>query len=67
MPGALNWLFVPGCEVSDIILGDVLRNPGEGKDPRIEHCAEVTDWAQANRYRVKQKETRIGRRYAAEM
>jgi hypothetical protein len=69
LPGALNWLFVPGCEVwiPDIILNEVLRNPGEGRDQRIGHRAEVAGWAQANRYRIKRLETRIGKRYDAEM
>jgi hypothetical protein len=69
VPGALDWLFVPGCEVwiPDIILDEVLRNPGEGRDQRIEHRAEVAGWVQGNRYRIKRLETRIGKRYDAEM
>ena len=69
VPGALNWLFVPGCEVwiPDIILDEVLRDPGEGKDQRIGHRAEISFWLQSNRYRIRRLETRIGRRYAAEM
>jgi hypothetical protein len=69
VPGALDWLFVPGCEVwiHDIILDEVLRNPGEGKDQRVEHRAEVAGWVRRNRYRIKRLETRIGKRYAAEM
>ena len=33
VPGALDWLFLPGCEIwiPDIILDEVLRNPGEGR------------------------------------
>jgi len=56
IPGALDWLFAPGCQVwmSDIIHDDVL------------HCDEIADWLQTNRYRIKRLETRIGRRYAAE-
>jgi hypothetical protein len=50
----------------DIILDEALRDPGEGKDQRFEHRAEIADWLQTNRYRIKRLETRIGRRYAAE-
>jgi hypothetical protein len=69
IPGALDWLFAPGCQVwvPDIILDEALRDPGEGKDQRIEHRAEIADWLQKNRYRIKRLETRIGIRYAAEM
>ena len=69
IPGALHWLFVPGCEVwiPDIILDEAFRNPEEGKDQRIERRAEVAGWAQRNRYRIKRLETRIGKRYDAEM
>lgn len=67
--GALDWLFTPGCQVwiPDIILDEALRDPGEGKDQRIENRAEIADWMRTNRYRIKRLETRIGVRYAAEM
>ena len=69
VPGALDWLFLPGCEIwiPDIILDEVLRNPGEEKDQRIEHRAEVAGWVQGNRHRIKRLATRIGERYDAEM
>ena len=65
----MDWLFLPGCEIwiPDIILDEVLRNPGEEKDQRIEHRAEVAGWVQGNRHRIKRLATRIGERYDAEM
>lgn len=51
----------------DIILDEALRDPGDGKDQRIEHRAEISEWLKKNRYRIKRLETRIGVRYAAEM
>jgi hypothetical protein len=69
IPGALDWLFVPGCEVwiPDIIRDEVIRDPGEGRDQRIEHRAELADWFQQNSYRIKKLTTRIGTQYGREM
>ncbi len=69
VPGALDWLFVPGCEVwiPDLIRDEVIRYPGDGKDQRIEHRAELADWFQKNGYRIKKLTTRIGAQYALEM
>jgi hypothetical protein len=69
VPHGLDWLFVPGARVwlTDIIVDEVTRDPGEGQDQRIEHRTEIGDWIRRNRLRIKRLETRIGRRYAAEM
>lgn len=69
VPGGLDWLFVPGARVwlTDIIVDEVTRDPGAGRDQRIEHRGEIADWIGRNRWRIKRLETRVGRRYAAEM
>jgi len=68
VPGGLDWLFVPQCEVwiPDIIMDEVLRDPGVEKDARIEHRAEISRWLTRNKYRIKRLETRIGNRYRLE-
>jgi len=68
VPGALDWIFVPKCEVwiPDIILDEILRDPGAGTDARIEHRAEIAGWLRRNKYRIKRLKTRIGERYRAQ-
>jgi len=69
IPEGLDWLFAPGARIwlTDIIMDEVRRNPGEGQDQRIEHRAEIADWIDRNQRRIRRVETRIGRRYAADM
>jgi hypothetical protein len=69
VPGALDWLFVPNCEVwlADIVMDEVLRDPGEERDRRIDHRAEIAEWISHNRHRIKRLRTLIGDRYAEEM
>jgi hypothetical protein len=63
--GALDWLFVPGCEIwlPDIIIDEV----GEGHDQCIRHRAEIAGWIERNRDRIKRLTTRIGAKYRREM
>jgi hypothetical protein len=66
---ALDWLFVPGCEVwlTDMVLEEVLRPPPDGGDLRRAARASIDDWLQRNRFRIKRVETSEGRRYEREM
>jgi hypothetical protein len=68
VPGALDWIFVPKCEVwiPDIVADEILRDPGAGNDSRIEHRAEIAGWLTRNKYRIKRMKTRIGERYRTE-
>jgi hypothetical protein len=68
IPGGLDWLFVPGCEIwiPDIVVDEVLRDPGPAKDGRLTHRAEIAGWYERNKYRIKRLETRAGRLYRAE-
>ncbi len=67
--GGLDWLFVPGSRVwlPDIIMDEATRDPGDGRDRRMEHRTEIGGWIERNRWRIKRLPTRIGKRYAAEM
>jgi hypothetical protein len=69
VPDGLDWLFAPGARVwlTDIIMDEVTREPGERQDQRVEHRAEIADWIDRNRWRIKRVPTRVGRRYAADM
>ncbi|KQQ85650.1 hypothetical protein ASF65_03615 [Aureimonas sp. Leaf324] len=66
---ALDWLYAPGCEVwmTDLVLEEVTRDPGEDRDRRNEIRSTIADWIEANRWRIKRIVTREGRKYAREM
>lgn len=68
IPGGLDWLFVPNCEIwiPDVVVDEVLRDPGATKDSRVAHRAEIVGWYERNKFRIKRLETRIGRQYRAE-
>lgn len=69
VPGALDWLFLPEAEVwlTDLVMEEAGRPPGEGKDQRFRHRAEISAWVERNRFRIKRQPTRAGRRYEREM
>jgi hypothetical protein len=66
---ALDWFFEPGCEVmiTDMVIAEAVRDPGEGQDQRRDDRAYVAQWLKRNRYRIKVLATTEGRRYEREM
>ena len=66
---ALDWFFEPGCEVTitDMVIAEAVRDPGEGQDQRRDDRAYVAQWLKRNRYRIKVLATTEGRRYRREM
>ncbi|WP_245408781.1 hypothetical protein [Rhizobium wuzhouense] len=66
---ALDWFFVPGCDVTitDMVIAEATREPGEGRDQRRASRAYVTRWLNENRSRITVLETAEGRRYQREM
>ncbi|WP_207459480.1 hypothetical protein [Azospirillum sp. SYSU D00513] len=69
MVRGLDWLFAPGAElwITDMVWHEVLRDPGEGKDRRVKHRAEIAEWLDRNRHRIKRIPTEVGQRYEADM
>lgn len=67
--GALDWLFLPGCPVmmTDMVAAEVLREPGEGRDPRRGARTYIRDWMDRNRHRLTILVTAEGTRYEREM
>jgi hypothetical protein len=66
---ALDWLFEPGCDVTitDMVVAEASRDPGEGRDRRRAVRAYIGDWLARNRNRITILETAEGIRYAREM
>lgn len=66
---ALDWLFIPGCEVwlTDMVMEEAVRTPPEGSDLRKASREAIQGWFERNRYRIKRLETAEGRRYEREM
>ncbi|ACK86313.1 hypothetical protein [Methylobacterium brachiatum] len=69
MIDALDWLFVPGCDVwlTDMVMEEVVRPPPAGGDLRRAARGAIKDWMERNRDRITRVETDEGRRYAREM
>jgi hypothetical protein len=73
-PVGLETTGNPGNPVF-VVPGSMLGAPGvslpvlndNGLPLGLQHRAEAAGWAQGNRYRIKRLETRIGKRYDAEM
>ncbi|RST87911.1 hypothetical protein EJC49_03235 [Aquibium carbonis] len=67
--GALDWLFLPGCPVmiTDMVVTEVLREPGEGKDQRRGARDDIRAWMDRNRDRLTILVTPEGVRYEREM
>jgi hypothetical protein len=65
LPGALDWLFKPECDVviTDMVLEEVRRERGEGADAMRAARAEFEAWFKRNRHRIQVAPTRIGRKY----
>ncbi|UIJ70555.1 hypothetical protein [Aurantimonas sp. HBX-1] len=66
---ALDWLFEPGCPVTitDMILAEATRDPGEDRDQRRGTRAYINAWLTKNRARITILETAEGARYDREM
>lgn len=66
---ALDWLFVPGCEVwmTDMVIEEALREPGDDKDQRNEARSYVRSWVHINRHRIKRVTTATGAKYQEDM
>jgi hypothetical protein len=66
---ALDWLFEPGCAVTvtDMVVAEATRDPGEGKDQRRVTRAYVGAWLTKNRARLTILATAEGARYDREM
>ena len=67
--GALDWLFLPGCPVmiTDMVVAEVLRDPGDDKDQRRAARASIRDWLDRNDSRLTILTTEEGSRYQREM
>jgi hypothetical protein len=67
--GALDWLFVPKCELwmTDMVMEEALRDPDSGRDRRLETRAFIGRWITQNRYCIKRLTTAEGERYLREM
>lgn len=66
---SLDWLFVPGCEVSitDLVLEEATREPGEGRDQRRGTRSDISGWIETNRHRLNVLATPEGERYHRDM
>ncbi|MFN3548372.1 MAG: hypothetical protein ACK4U0_12855 [Mesorhizobium sp.] len=66
---ALDWLFLPGCPVmmTDMVVAEVLREPGEGRDRRRRAREYIRGWMDRNAHRVTILVTSEGTRYEREM
>lgn len=69
LPGALDWLFKPECDVviTDMVLEEVRRERGEGGDARRAARAEFEAWFKRNKHRIQVAQTRLGRKYRQAM
>jgi hypothetical protein len=69
LPGALDWLFKPECDVviTDMVLEEVRRERGEGADAMRAARAVFEAWFKRNRHRIQVAPTRIGRKYRQAM
>ncbi len=67
--GALDWLFLPGCPVmiTDMVVAEVLRDPGDDKDQRRAARASIRDWLDRNDSRLTILTTEEGSRYRRDM
>ncbi|OQP86656.1 hypothetical protein BTR14_09420 [Rhizobium rhizosphaerae] len=61
----LDWLFAPGCPVmiTDMVLAEATRDPGEGRDLRRRTRTYVAQWLEQNRHRITILSTVDGERY----
>jgi hypothetical protein len=66
---ALDWFFEPGCDVmiTDMVIAEAIRDPGEGRDRRRFARAYVAQWLVINRHRIEVLKTIEGQRYEREM
>jgi hypothetical protein len=65
LDGALDWLFVPGCDVwmTDMVLIES-RRPGEpGADPRSRERATFDRWFAAKKHLIRVVSTEVGKKY----
>jgi hypothetical protein len=53
--------------ITDLLIAEVIREPGEGRDQRRNARAYVVEWLQSNRDRITVLETVEGQRYEREM
>ena len=69
LEGALDWFFVPGCEVwmTDMVLEEARRPSPPGGRARNAARKNFEAWFKRNRYRIKLVETREGRAFAKAM
>jgi hypothetical protein len=66
---ALDWLFIPRCEVimTDMVLEEATRDPGPGRDRRKAARTYIANWFSINRSRVSLLRTSEWERYEREM
>jgi hypothetical protein len=66
---ALDWLFVPGCEVimTDMVLEEATRDPGPGRDQRKATRTYIANWFSTNRSRLSLLRTSEWTQYEREM
>jgi len=69
--GGLDLIFAPGAEVwvTDVVKEEVLRDPGEDKDQRKQHRADIAAWLRKNEQegRIQVMPTDEGQEYEADM
>lgn len=65
---ALDWLFVPGCEllVTDVVFEEATRDPGAGSGPRKSARRYIAGWFESNKSRISVVRTQEGERYERE-
>lgn len=63
--GALDWFFVPGCEVliTDMVLVEARKPPKPGASPRKAARASFEDWFSRNKHIITVVTTDIGEDY----
>jgi hypothetical protein len=63
--GALDWFFVPGCEVliTDMVLVEARKTPRPGASPRKAARASFEDWLSRNKHRITVVKTDVGADY----
>jgi hypothetical protein len=68
-PEALDWFFVLDAEVwiTDMVRYELIREPDDGSDRRVEHRRVLADWFIANQYRIHVQVTAEGLGYEREM
>ena len=63
--GALDWFFVPGCEVliTDMVLIEARKTPKPGASPRKAARANFGDWFSLNKHKITVVTTDVGEDY----